>query len=74
MKSHRVSFDFSDDPKILELLRNFSAASGKSQKSIVIEALKSHFAEKMETRMLWRAAEQTFSDWDNEDDEVYNDL
>lgn len=74
MKTLKVSFDFTDHPKILELLRTYAATSGKSQKAILIEALEGYFSEKLETRLLWAAAEKTFAEWDNEDDEVYNSL
>ena len=74
MKSAKVSFDFSDHPKILDLLRTYATVSGKSQKAVLIEALESYFSEKMETRLLWTAAEKAFSEWDNPDDEAYNSL
>lgn len=74
MKSAKVSFDFSDNPKILEILRTYATVTGKSQKAILIEALESYFSEKVETRLLWTAAERAFSEWDNPDDEIYNSL
>jgi hypothetical protein len=74
MKALKVSFDFTDSPKVLELLRTYAATSGKSQKAILIEALEGYFSEKLETRLLWAAAEKTFAEWNNEDDEIYNSL
>ena len=56
MKTPKVSFDFSDRPKVVELLRAYASQSGKSQKAILIEALEAYFSEKLETRMLWKAA------------------
>lgn len=74
MKSHRVSFDFSDHPKLLEALRKYAAERGISQKGILIEALESYFAEKLESQMLVSAANVSFAEWDNEGDEIYNSL
>ena len=74
MKAAKVSFDFSDRPKVVELLRVYASQSGKSQKAILLEALEAYFSEKMETHLLLRAAERTFAEWDNPDDEVYNSL
>ena len=59
MKTKRVSFDFSDSPKVLDMLRTYSAAEGKSQKAVVIEALESFFAEKMELAQSAGLAEES---------------
>ena len=72
MKSSKVSFDFSDNPKVLELLRAYATTSGKSQKAVLIEALEAYFSEKEETRLL--STEKAFAEWENPDDEVYNAL
>ncbi len=74
MKAAKLSFDLSDRLEIVELLRLLAAQSGKSQKHILIEALEAYFSHQFESRMLLRAAEKSFADWDNPEDDVYNKL
>ncbi|MBI2604500.1 MAG: hypothetical protein HYW49_00320 [Deltaproteobacteria bacterium] len=74
MKSSKMSFDFSDKPELVALLRTYAAESGKSQKTILVTALEAYFSSQMENRMLLKAAEKSFKEWENEDDEIYNDL
>lgn len=74
VKTARINFDLSDRPALVQALRQHAAETGVSQKNVVVRALEAYFAQKQETRMLLRAAESSFMDWDNEEDEVYNDL
>ena len=74
MKSTKFSFDFADAPEIVTALRSEAVRSGKSQKALVIEALEAYFSHRFENRFLLRAAEQTFQEWDNPDDAVYDKL
>lgn len=74
MKSKKVSFDFSDTPKILELLRLRSTQKGISQKALVTEALIRYFAQDQENEFLKTAADKAFAEWNNPDDEVYDTL
>ena len=74
MKSVKLSFDFSDRPQLVEKLRLHAAREGTTQKAIVIDALAAYFAHKLESALLLKAAERTFQEWDNEDDQFYDSL
>jgi len=74
MKSVKLSFDFSDRPQLVEMLRVQAAREGTTQKAIVSEALEAYFAHKLESTFLLKAAETVFQEWDNEDDQVYDTL
>ena len=74
MKSVKLSFDFSDRPQLVENLRLQAAREGTTQKAIVIDALEAYFAHKLESALLLKAAESTFQEWDNQDDQVYDSL
>ena len=74
MKSVKLSFDFSDRPQLVENLRLQAVREGTTQKAIVIDALEAYFAHKLESALLLKAAERTFQEWDNEDDQVYDSL
>jgi hypothetical protein len=72
MKAAKLSLDFTDRPEIIQTLRRLSVHSGESQKTIVIRALEAYFAQKMENQFLMTAAESTFAEWNNDDDDTYN--
>jgi len=74
MKTLKLSFDFSDQPELVELLRIQSAKSRKSQKGILIEALKAYFSEHLDASQLYSIAEKTFADWANETDKIYDTI
>jgi hypothetical protein len=74
MKTKKVSFDFSDEPKVLDLLRIRSVQKGMTQKAIVIEALSRYFAQDQEDEFLKAAASNTFAEWNNPEDEIYDSL
>lgn len=74
MKSNKLSFDFSDEPQLVELLRVEAAKTNKTQKAILIESLKAYFSDKLENTLLYRAADKTFEEWNNESDSVYDTL
>jgi hypothetical protein len=69
-----VTFDFRDHPALLNILRMMAARQKTTQKAILIEALTAYFSNKQETLGLLLAAENTFAEWDNEDDQVYDAL
>ena len=74
MKTLKLSFDFSDYPELVELLRMEAVHKKSSQKGILVNALKAYFADKLESHMLLGVAEKTFSEWRSEADKVYDDL
>jgi hypothetical protein len=69
-----LSFDFSDEPQLVELLRIEAAKTNKTQKAIVIESLKAYFSDKLENALVYRAADNAFSEWDNDSDSIYDTL
>jgi hypothetical protein len=73
-KRLKLTFDFGDQPDLVETLRRVALHGRTSQKSIVVEALSAYFANRQKHSALLDAANQTFADWDNEDDKVYDSL
>ena len=71
---HQVTFDFHDNPHLLEMLRLLAAKRHSSQKAILSEALQAYFAQRQEELALLTAAEKSFAEWDNEEDRVYDTL
>lgn len=74
MKTLKMSFDFSDQPALVEMLRLFAARKGTTQKSILADALKAYFADQLESGLLLKAADIVFREWDNDEDRVYDSL
>jgi hypothetical protein len=74
MQSAKISFDFSDNPQLVSLLRVQASRTGVSQKQIVAQALEAYFSHQAESALLLDAASRAFAEWDNPDDEIYNDL
>lgn len=72
MKTAKLSFDLSDHPEMIEMLRFQAATTQKSQKAILIQALEAYFSHQLESRLILSAAEKVFSEWDSKEDEVYN--
>ncbi len=74
MAQTKVSFDFRDNPEIVRLLRLLAAEQGTSQKSIVVRALEAYFATQVDHAFLRAAADRVFTEWDNQEDAVYDSL
>ena len=74
MKSVKLSFDSSDRPQLVEKLRIQAAREGTTQKAIIIDALEAYFAHHLESTFLLKAAEDTFREWADEDDQIYHTL
>lgn len=74
MKSNKLSFDLSDYPDLVELLRLESSRKRIPQKGILVEALQAYFGNRLENLLISRVAEEAFKDWDNKEDEIYNEL
>jgi hypothetical protein len=71
---HQVTFDFRDQPRLLDVLKMMAARKKTTQKAIVIDALTAYFSQEQENLALLLAADKTFAEWDNEDDRVYDTL
>lgn len=74
MKTLKVSFDFSDRPELINLLRMQAARSKRSQKAILQEALEAYFSNIQEDIFLSSAANSVFEEWNNDEDKVYDTL
>jgi hypothetical protein len=73
-KHSKLTFDLSDTPELVELLRVEAVRTKTSQKGIVVNALKAYFAEKLDSEMLLRMAEASFKEWESEADKAYDNL
>ena len=73
MKAEK-SVDFRDRPELIEMLRTQAAWEGRTQKAIVVQALESYFAHRQESLFVPKIAEQSFQEWENEDNQVYDSL
>lgn len=74
MKSKRITLDFSDDPKLLDLVRAHAVATGKAQKEVFSDALTLYFSLQQENLFVAQVAQKVFEEWDNEVDAVYDTL
>ena len=74
MKTLKMSFDFTNEPELAEMLRLYATRKGRTQKAVLVDALKAYFADQLESGLLLRAAELTFAEWENEDDRIYDTL
>ena len=70
---HRVTFDFRDQPQLLDMLRLLAAKRRTTQKAVLTEALTAYCSQRQEMALL-AAADKSFAEWDNEDDRVYDTL
>jgi hypothetical protein len=73
MKSARISTDLGD-PILIKLLKQEAQESDQSMTEVLVHALESYFAHRLETKALSRAAESVFEEWDNPLDRDYDDL
>ena len=73
-KGAKLNFDFSDNPKLVELLRLAAAKRGVTQKAILVEALSNYFSDKQDEEFILAAASDSFREWSNSEDEVYDTL
>ena len=72
-KSARIATDLGD-PKWIRLLKMEASEKGLSMKAVLIAALESYFAERLETNALSKASESVFEEWDNPLDKDYDRL
>jgi len=55
---------------LLEALKILAAKQRTTQKAIVVDALTAYLSQKQENLALLMAADQSFADWDNEEDQI----
>lgn len=71
---HQVTFDFRDQPQLLDMLRLLAAKRHTTQKAVLTDALTAYFSQRQEEMALLAAADKSFAEWDNEEDRVYDTL
>jgi hypothetical protein len=69
----RLSTDLGD-PKLLKLLKAEAAEKDSSIKDVLVDALESYFAHRIENKALQRATEKAFDDWHDPRDSEYDKL
>lgn len=74
MKGNKLTLDFCDSTDLLKLLRTFAAKENRTQKSIIVDALELYFSHQQESAFLIKAAEKTFNEWNNSEDDVYDTI
>jgi hypothetical protein len=71
MARHQVTFDFRDQPQLLDMLRLLAA---KRRTAVLTDALTAYFSQRQEEIALLTAADKSFAELDNEEDRVYDTL
>jgi hypothetical protein len=69
----RISTDLSD-PRLMKLLKLEAQETGTSVKEVLIRALESYFAHRLETKALMKASEAIFEEWNDPKDSDYDKL
>lgn len=69
----RISADLGS-PRLIRLLKREAQETGSTMKEVLIRALESYFAHRLETQALARAAESVFNDWNDPRDSDYDRL
>lgn len=69
----RLSTDLGD-PKLLKLLKAEAAEKDSSIKDVLVIALESYFAHRIEVKSLQRATETVFDEWNDPRDSEYDSL
>jgi acetolactate synthase regulatory subunit len=71
---HHVTFNFRDQPELLDKLRLLARKRKTSLKAILAEALTAYLSQRRGEMTLLVAAEESFAEWENQDDRVYDTL
>lgn len=69
----RISTDLGN-PVLLKLLKIEAQETQTSVKDVLVRALESYFAHRLETRALLRASESVFEEWNDPKDSEYDRL
>jgi hypothetical protein len=73
MSSAKISTDLGD-PKLLKLLKQEANLTDQSIKEVLVHALESYFAHRLETKAVMRLGEEVFEEWNNPLDSEYDHL
>lgn len=69
----RITTDLKN-PKLLRLLKLEAQETHSSANDVVIRALETYFHHSLETKVLLRAAESTFEEWNDPRDAIYDKI
>jgi hypothetical protein len=69
----RISTDLGD-PRLIKLLKIESQETGRSMKEVLILALESYFAHRLETNALETLSDRVFTEWNDPKDGDYDAL
>ena len=69
----RLSTDLGD-PRLLKMLKAEAHQTDTTVKEVLVTALESYFAHRIENRSLQRVAEEIFDEWRDPRDEEYDAL
>jgi hypothetical protein len=69
----RLSTDLGD-PRLIKLLKLEAQETDSTIKDVLVRALETYFAHRLETRALLKASEAVFAEWDNPLDSDYDRL
>lgn len=69
----RLSADLGD-PKLMRLLQAEAIEKGTSVKEVLITALESYFAHRIENKDLLRTSEKVFTEWQDDRDSEYDKI
>jgi len=69
----RISTDLGD-PRLIKLLKLEAQETDSSIKDVLVRALESYFAHRLETKALLKASESVFEEWNDPRDSDYDKL
>lgn len=62
------------DPRLIRLFKLEAQETGTTMRGILIRALESYFADRLETKALMKASESVFEEWNDPKDSDYDKL
>jgi len=72
-KNSRITTDLGD-PILLKLLKSEANEQNTSVREVVISALESYFAHRLESKAMNSASDNIFDEWNDEKDSQYDNL
>ncbi len=72
-KNTRITADLKDI-KLIHLIKIEASEKGCTQAEVLIHSLEAYFADKLETKILAKASEMAFDEWENSKDSDYDKL
>lgn len=69
----RITADLKD-VRLIQLIKMEATKKGCTQADVLIHSLEAYFTEQLENKLVLKASEKAFADWDNEKDAEYDRL